>query len=67
MAILRLVELFKNMGRPWRYLTAYFSESIKDKDLKFRLNHHSSLQFMLLKFEIDNFYCFETFCAFRQN
>ena len=34
--------------RPWRSLTAYFSESIKDRDVKFWHNLDSSLQFVLL-------------------
>ena len=36
-----------------RFLTAYFSESIKDRDVKFLHNLHSSLQFMLSKFGIN--------------
>ena len=58
MTILRLVESLKTMNRPdptqyWRTLTAYFLESVKDRDVKFVNNIYSSLQFMLLKFGID--------------
>ena len=39
--------------RPWCYLTVIFSEIIRDKDVKFSRNLHSSLEFMLQKFGID--------------
>ena len=60
MTILGLAESFKTLNRPdparpWRFLTAYFSESIKDMDVKFWHNLHSSLKFVISKFEVDIF------------
>ena len=45
---------------PWRSLTVYFKESIKDKDVKFWQNLVLSLQFGLFKFGINIFDGFET-------
>ena len=60
MAILGLAESFKTVNRagpswpdpvrPWRYLTAYFLESIKEMGVKFWHNLDLSLQ---LKSEMD--------------
>ena len=36
-------------------ISIYFSESMKDGDVNVFDNHHSSLQFVLLKFDIDIF------------
>ena len=65
MTILGLTESFKTMNQPdqsqpdparlGRFLTAHFSESIKDRDVKFLHKLHSSLQFMLSNFWIDFF------------
>ena len=58
MTIFRLAESFKTMNRParlWPSLTAHFSESIKDKDVKFYHNLYLSLWFVLLKFRINIF------------
>ena len=65
MTILGLAESFKTIIRPdpartWRSLTAYFSESIKDREVKFVLNLHSNLEFVLSKFGIDIFDSLET-------
>ena len=46
--------------RTRRSLTAYFSESIEDKNVQFSHNLYSSLQFALLKFGIDIFDSVET-------
>ena len=42
-----------NQIKLWTIFDAYFSKSIKDRDVKFRHNHHSRLHFVLLKFEIN--------------
>ena len=62
MTIFGLAESFKTMNRSdtawshlWRYLIAYFSESIRDWDVKFQHNYHSSLYFVLYKFGINIF------------
>ena len=67
--ILELAESFKTMNRPnaarpdpIRSLTAYFSESMQDKDMKLLHNLHSSLQFMVFKLGIDIFDSFEIVC-----
>ena len=44
---------------PCRSLTAYFSESMKDRDVQFLQNLYSSLKFMILRFGIDIFDSFE--------
>ena len=41
--------------RPWRYLTTYILEIVKDRDVKYWHNVDSSLKIVLLKFEIDIF------------
>ena len=41
-------------------LTPYFSETIKDRNVKFWHNLHSSLVFVILKFEFDIFNSLET-------
>ena len=53
MTILGLAELFKTMNRlslnrPWRSLTAYFSKSLKDRDVKFWHNIYMDLQLFKL-------------------
>ena len=52
MIILELAESFKTMNGPdptwqWRYLTAYFSVSIEDRDVKFWHNLNLGLRFVL--------------------
>ena len=48
--ILGLAETFDtDPARPWHSLTAYFSESKQDRDMKFWDNLDSSFQFVLLK------------------
>ena len=64
MKILGLPESFKTMNRrdltrhiisdrPWRYFTAFFSESIKDNNVKFWLNLSYNFYLSLSKFGID--------------
>ena len=55
-----VVNRFPNLARPWYSLTAYFSESMKDRDVKFGHNFDSGLTIMLLKFGIDIFDSLET-------
>ena len=57
MTVIGLAKLFKTMNRSdptrsLRFVTAYFSKSIKDTDVKFEHNLHSGLQFMQIKFGI---------------
>ena len=49
---------------PWRSLTAYISESIKDKHVKFRHNFELSLQIVLSKVGIDIFNGLENYAFF---
>ena len=56
----QLAESFKTVNRPDPTVTffdggLFFSKSIKDRDLKFQHNLHSSLQFILIKLGIDIF------------
>ena len=71
MTILGLTESFETMNqpgptRPWRSLTAYFLESLKDRDVKFWHNLHSSLQFVLSKLRSISLIVWKpcTFCQF---
>ena len=62
MTILGLAKSFKTMNRPGPTITllgAFFSERIKDKDVKFLHNLYSSLQFMLSTFGINIFDSFD--------
>ena len=70
MTILGLAESLKTMNepeptlydpaRPGHSSTAYFSKSIKDRDVKSSHNLHSSLQFMVSKFGIDIYISLKT-------
>ena len=56
MTILGLAESFKVMNRPDPTVTNFdglFLGNMKDRDVKFLHNHHSRLQFVLLKLGID--------------
>ena len=67
MTILWLAELNKTMNRPGSnqpgptvtLLTAYVSENMEDRGMKFWHNLYSGLQFVLLKFGIDIFEKYE--------
>ena len=62
MTILGLAESFKTMNpaQSKRFLTAYFSKTMKDKNVKSWHSLHSSLEFMLSKFGINIFDSLET-------
>ena len=70
MTILGLAEKFEIMNLPdparpsltrlQHFLTVYFLEIMKDKDMKFCHHLHLSLQFKLSKFRIDIFGSSET-------
>ena len=47
-------------AQPWRSFMAYFSENMKDRDVKCCRNLYSSLQFVLSNFGIDIFHSLET-------
>ena len=61
--ILRLAKLYW----PRRSFKAYFSESIKDNDVKFWHKHYSSLQLVLLRIGVDIFSSLETMRCNRFN
>ena len=62
--ISKVDPVWLDRAQRWRSLTAYISDRVIDKEVKFWDNIEPSFKFYLIKYAIDNFLWFENYAFF---